>query len=176
MSWCCPLNKTVAFAAIALLIATPGVSGAIKVKKEAERKRAPDFELTDANGQIVRLSDHSGKVVLLDFWATWCAPCKASIPWLIQLAERYREAGLVILGISMDADGWPPVKRFMEEMHITYPILMGNKRVAYLYGDVESLPLAFFVDRDRRVAAIHLGPASRNEFEKTIKILLDDSR
>ena len=176
MSGCFLLSHAVAVAAITLFIATPKVNGAIKVKNETERKRAPDFELNDVNGQVVHLSDYSGKVVLLDFWATWCAPCKGSIPWMIQLAEKYRDAGLVILGISMDEEGWPPVKRFMEEMGITYPVLLGNKRVAYLYGDVESLPLAFFVDRNRRVAAIHLGPASRSEFEKIIKTLLDDRR
>jgi cytochrome c biogenesis protein CcmG/thiol:disulfide interchange protein DsbE len=161
-------------ALVAFLISTPNVAGAIKVKKGVERKRAPNFELQDVNGQIVHLSDYAGKVVLLDFWATWCAPCRGSIPWMNELSEKYREAGLAIVGISMDEDGWPPVKRFMEKIPITYPILMGNKRVAYLYGDVDSLPLAFFVDRNQRVAAIHAGPASRHEFEKTIKILLDD--
>jgi peroxiredoxin len=166
-------SSATAFAVITLFIGTPSVAGAIKVKKDAERKRAPDFELKDAHGQTIHLSDYAGKVVLLDFWATWCAPCKASIPWMIELSEKYREAGLAVVGISMDEDGWPTVRRFMAKMHITYPILMGNKRVAYLYGDVDSLPLAFFVDRNQRVAAIHLGPASRNEFEKIIKVLLD---
>ena len=149
---------------------------AITLKKEAGRKRAPVFELSDGDGKVVRLSDYAGKVVLLDFWATWCAPCKSSIPWMIELSEKYREAGFTVLGISMDEDGWTTVKPFVEKMKITYPILLGNKRVAYLYGDVDSLPLALFVDRNQRVAAIHLGPGSRKEFEKTIKVLLETSR
>jgi thiol-disulfide isomerase/thioredoxin len=123
----------------------------------------------------VHLSDYSGKVVLLDFWATWCGPCKGSIPWLIELSNTYREAGLEVIGISMDED-WDVVKPFVKQMSITYPVLLGTKRAAYLYGGVESLPLAFFVDRNQHVAAIHLGTANRKEFEAVIKLLLANSR
>lgn len=165
------LPGALALAAMVLLVAPPA-AGAIKLKKDGHRKRAPEFELKDVDGKNVRLSDYAGKVVILDFWATWCGPCKGSIPWLIELSEKYRDAGLVIIGISMDEEGWPVVKPFMEKMHITYPILMGSKRTAYLYGDVDSLPLAFFVDRNRHVAAIHLGTAGRKEFERIVKILL----
>jgi peroxiredoxin len=159
-----------------LLLATVSLlvnpAAAITLKKTAERKRAPDFELKDRNGKIVRLSDYAGKVILLDFWATWCGPCKSSIPWFNELYNKYGPEGLVVLGISMDEDGWTAVKPFMEKLPITYPVLLGNKRVAYLYGEVDSLPLAFFVDRNQRVAAIHLGAPSKKDFEKTIKALL----
>jgi peroxiredoxin len=162
-------------AIIAVMTLGVGAASAISLKKEAERKRAPDFELKDAEGKVVRLSDYAGKVVLLDFWATWCGPCKSSIPWMIELSEKYKADGFAVIGVSMDEDGWPAVKPFMEKMKITYPILLGNKRVAYLYGDVEALPLAFFVDRNQRVAAIHPGAASRKEFEKTVQALLEKS-
>ena len=159
-----------------LLLATVSLlvnpAAAITLKKTAERKRAPDFELKDRNGKIVRLSDYAGKVILLDFWATWCGPCKSSIPWFNELYNKYGPEGLVVLGISMDEDGWTAVKPFMKKLPITYPVLLGNKRVAYLYGEVDSLPLAFFVDRNQRVAAIHLGAPSKKDFEKTIKALL----
>ena len=152
-----------------------GTASAISLKKEAERKKAPDFELKNAEGSVVHLSDYAGKVVVLDFWATWCGPCKSSIPWMIELSEKYKSDGFTIIGVSMDEDGWPVVKPFMEKLKITYPILLGNKRVAYLYGDVDALPLAFFVDRNQRVAAIHPGAASRKDFEKTIQTLLGKS-
>jgi peroxiredoxin len=168
-----PTMRTVAIIAVTMLWV--GAASAVTLKKEAVRKRAPDFELKDAEGKAVRLSDYVGKVVLLDFWATWCGPCKSSIPWMIEFSEKYKEDGFVVIGVSMDEDGWPVVKPFMEKMKITYPILLGNKRVAYLYGDVESLPLAFFVDRNQRVAAIHPGAASRKEYEKIVHALLEES-
>ncbi len=159
-------------AALVVHIAAVLPAWGITVKKESERKRAPQFELKDSAGRLVRLSDYAGKVVVLDFWATWCGPCKTSIPWLIELSKKFEADGLAVIGISMDEDGWEVVKLFVEEMRITYPVVLGTRRVAYLYGDVDSLPLAFFVDRSQRVAAVHLGPASRKEFEKMIRQLL----
>lgn len=154
-----------------LMIAASGAS-AISLKKETDRKRAPNFELADSEGRPVRLSDFAGRVVLVDFWATWCAPCKTSMPWFNELAEKYKEAGLTVIGISIDAEGWAAVKPFLESMRVTYPVVLGNKRVTYLYGDVDAVPVAFFVDRNQRVAAIHSGEASRKDFEKTIRTLL----
>lgn len=145
---------------------------AITLKRQLERKTAPDFELKDATGRTVRLSNYKGKIVVLDFWATWCGPCKAEIPWLNEIFKQYEAAGVVVLGISMDEDRWDAVKPFMDKVPISYPVLMGTRRVAYLYGDVEGLPVAFFVDRDQRVAAIHAGAASRKGVEQVIKSLL----
>lgn len=146
---------------------------AIGIRKESARKKAPDFELKNADGRTVRLSDYAGKVVLLDFWATWCTPCKVSVPWFNELQAKYADRGFTVLGIAMDADGWTAVKPFVENMRIDYPVVLGSSRVAYLYGDVEELPLAFFIDRSGRVAAIHLGPASKKEYEKVVQKLLD---
>ena len=95
------------------------------------------------------------------------------MPWLNELAQKYRGEGFEVIGVSMDEEGWQAVNPFLARMRIDYPILMGTRRVAYLYGDVEALPLAFFVDRQQRIAAIHPGAASRKEFEKTIKALLE---
>jgi cytochrome c biogenesis protein CcmG/thiol:disulfide interchange protein DsbE len=159
-----------------VVILAPSAAAGIKLKRDGSRKRAPEFELKDAQGKTVHLSDYAGRVVVLDFWATWCGPCKGTIPWLIELSEKYRSAGLTVIGISMDEDGWRVINPFVEKMRITYPILLGNKRSAYLYGDVESLPLAFFVDRNQHVAAIHVGAGSRSDFEKTVKLLLEPPR
>jgi len=157
--------------ALTLLLAALPLD-AITIKKQAARKKAPDFDLKDATGRIVRLSDYKGKIVLLDFWATWCGPCKAEIPWLNELSRQYEAQGVVVLGISMDEDRWDAVKPFMEKVPIAYPVLMGTRRVAYLYGDIEGLPVAFFIDRDQRVAAIHAGAASRKSVEQTLEALL----
>jgi len=158
---------------IALLALSVSTQAAINVKKEGDRKRAPDFELKDAAGRVVRLSDYQGRVVLLDFWATWCGPCRQSMPWFNEVSEKYSASGLTVLGVSIDKDGWDVVKPFIEKMGIKYPIVVSSARVLYLYGDVESVPLAFLIDRNQRVAAIHPGEASRKDFERALKTLLD---
>lgn len=157
---------------VIVLLITAACSFAIALKKQGERKRAPDFELADSNGLTVRLGDYAGKVVLLDFWATWCTPCKASVPWFNELQTKYADQGFTVLGVSMDESGWAAVKPFLEKMSVAYPVVLGTKRIAYLYGDVDALPLAFFIDRSGRVAAIHLGPASRKDYEKLVQTLL----
>ncbi len=139
------------------------------------RKKAPQFELASSDGQMVRLADYAGQVVLVDFWATWCGPCKSSIPWMAEMSKQLGSEGLRVVGVSMDEQGWSAVKPFLEKMPIPYPVVLGNKRVAYLYGDIDALPVAFFIDRNQRVAAIHLGAASRKDFEKTVRTLLNET-
>src|SRR5216684_2189474 len=92
------------------------------------RKIAPDFVLADAEGVPVKLSDYKGKVVLLNFWATWCGPCKVEIPWFIEFEKTYKDRGFVTLGVSMDDDGWKAVKPFMAQRAINYPVTIGNDR------------------------------------------------
>jgi peroxiredoxin len=94
------------------------------------------------------------------------------MPWFDELSKKYQVAGLTVLGVSIDSEGWDAVKPFLDKIRITYPIVVATQRVTYLYGDVDTVPLAFFIDRNQRVAAIHLGEASRKEFENTIKVLL----
>lgn len=148
------------------------VSAASSTKPEKDRKVAPEFELKDADGKTVRLSDYKGKVVLLDFWATWCGPCKIEIPWFIQFERTYKDKGFAVIGVAMDEEGWTVVKPFISEMAINYRIVQGNDATAQLYGGVDALPTTFLIDRDGKVAATHVGLNAKDDFENGIKKLL----
>lgn len=141
-------------------------------KPDKERKSAPEFELKDADGKTVRLSDYKGKVVLLDFWATWCGPCKIEIPWFIDFERKYKDQGFAVIGVSMDEEGWQVVKPFISELAINYRILQGSDSTAQLYGGVEALPTTFLIDRDGKIAATHVGLAGKDDFEDGIKKLM----
>ena len=142
------------------------------VKPEKERKNAPDFSLKDADGKTVRLSDYKGKVVLLDFWATWCGPCKIEIPWLKDFQRKYRDQGFEVIGVSMDEEGWQVVKPFVSEAGINYRIVIGDDSTAQLYGGVDALPTAFVIDRDGKIAAVHVGLTSKGEIQHGIEEVL----
>jgi peroxiredoxin len=146
------------------------------VKEEGKRQNAPDFALKDVNGKLVRLSDYRGKVVLLDFWATWCGPCKMEIPWFMDFERKYKDRGFAVLGVSMDDDGWQSVKPFIQDFGVNYRVMVGDERTGDQYGGIEALPTAFLIDREGRVAVEHVGVASRRDFEDGIEELLDDSR
>lgn len=141
-----------------------------KVLKEGET--APDFTLKDATGAEVRLSAFKGKVVLLDFWATWCGGCKVEIPWFIEFENQYQDRGLRVIGVSMDDDGWKLVKPFVEAKKMNYPVVIGNEELAQRYGGVDSLPETLLIGRDGKVAAVHVGLTDRAIFEKKIAELL----
>jgi cytochrome c biogenesis protein CcmG/thiol:disulfide interchange protein DsbE len=143
------------------------------VKDGKDRKKAPDFELKDANGKVVRLSDYRGKVVLLDFWATWCGPCNIEVPWFTEFQRKYKDRGFEVLGVSMDDDGWKAVSPFVAEKKINYRIVLGNDQTGDQYGGVEALPTTFVIDRDGRIASVHVGLSGKKEFEDAIQKLLD---
>jgi peroxiredoxin len=138
----------------------------------SERKSAPDFTLPDANGLPVQLSAYKGKVVLLNFWATWCEPCKIEIPWFIEFQKKYKDRGFATLGVSMDEDGWKAVMPFVAQKAINYPVVLGDDRVAQLYGGVDSLPSTFLIDREGRIASVHLGLVSQRDYEAEILKLI----
>ncbi|MFZ0800385.1 MAG: TlpA disulfide reductase family protein [Terriglobales bacterium] len=133
---------------------------------------APDFSLTElSTRRTFRLSDYRGKVVLLDFWATWCDPCKQEIPHFVAMQNQYASQGLQVLGISMDDDE-PPVRDFQQQFKMNYPVALGNPKLADQYGGILGLPITFLIDRQGRIVARHVGATDASVFEAEIKKLL----
>jgi peroxiredoxin len=137
------------------------------------RKAAPDFTLTDSKGAPLKLSDYKGKVVLLDFWATWCYGCGIEIPWFIEYQNKYKDSGLAVIGVSMDDDGWKVVKPFVEEKKMNYTVVLGDADVAQLYR-VNALPVTVLIDREGKIAASYDGVVDRAACEAKIQSLLKD--
>jgi len=133
---------------------------------------APDFALQDLNGHTVHLSDYRGKAVVLNFWATWCPPCRMEIPWFIDLQNQYGAQGLQVVGVSLDEGGRDVVEKFAEQRGINYPVLQGGPSVANEYGGVDALPTTFYIGRDGRVVASVAGLISHHEVEENIKAAL----
>ena len=132
---------------------------------------APDFKLTQLDGQKLQLSSYRGKVVLLDFWATWCDPCREEIPHFVELQQQYGSKGLQIIGVSMD-DSPDPVVPFAQKFHINYPIVMGNAQIGEAYGGVLGLPIAFLIGPDGRIYKKHVGATNATVFENEVRDLL----
>src|SRR5262249_19322281 len=137
------------------------------------RTAAPDFALHDANGAVVKLSDYKGNVVLLDFWATWCGGCKLEIPWYIEFEQKYRDQGLVSIGVAMDDEGWQTVKPYLEQHPINYPIVVADANLAQRYH-VTNLPVTLLIDRDGRIADQHVGLVVKEKWEQAIQVLLHE--
>jgi peroxiredoxin len=148
-----------------------GLPAGLRGTGASEHSLAPDFSLPDLTGQRLNLSSYRGKVVLLDFWATWCDPCRDEIPHFVELQDRYRDQGLQIIGVSMD-DGPEPVRDFSQHFKMNYPVVMGNAKTGELYGGVLGLPIAFLIGRDGRISAKHIGATDVSVFEKEIVNLL----
>jgi len=132
-------------------------------------KPAPEFELETLDGKKVKLSDYRGKAVLINFWATWCAPCKLEMPWLVDLHKQYNPQGLEVIGIAMDDSGKSAIASFVKEMKVDYTILQGKEAVGDAFGGVQSLPETFFVGRDGTVTNTLIGIHSASDFEDNIK-------
>ena len=141
------------------------------LQPKSARKPAPDFTLTDASGKSVKLSDSKGKVVLLNFWATWCHGCQTEIPWFVDFHNKYKDAGLNVIGVSMDDDGWKSVKPWLKEKNVTYAIMIGNEAVAKQYA-VEAMPVTLMIDREGKIAATHVGLITKANYQAEIETLL----
>lgn len=141
-------------------------------KPATKRNPAPDFTLKDVDGKTVKLSDYKGKVVLLNFWATWCGPCKIEIPWFIEFQQRYKDRGFTVIGVSVDEDGWEAVKPYLATKQVNYPVVVSDEAVNTMYGGIEGLPTTFVLDKDGKIANTHIGLVSKKEYESDIEQLL----
>jgi peroxiredoxin len=134
---------------------------------------APDFTLEQLDGKSMRLSDLRGKAVLLNFWATWCGPCKIETPWLVELQNQYGHDGLQVVGVEMGDDGKDEITKFMKDMGMNYPVLIGKEAVGEAYGGVPALPETFFIGRDGKIVDKIIGLKGKGEIEDSIKKALD---
>jgi len=132
-------------------------------------KPAPDFTLETLDGKSMSLSSLRGKAVLVNFWATWCGPCKIATPWLVELQKQYGEQGLQVVGVAMDDSGKDEISRFAKEMGMNYPVLLGKEAVGDAYGGVPALPESFFVGRDGKIVDRIIGLRDRQDIEDSVK-------
>lgn len=158
----------VAFAIGGLLVSRQGT---LPSDTQAVEK-APDFTLPDLEGKPFSSSGLKGKVVILDFWATWCPPCRAELPHFKSLYKQYQAQGLEIVGVALDHGGASIVKPFVEDNEIRYRILIGNKKVTADYGGIRGLPTTFVIDRKGRIVEKFVGYRDKETFESAIRELL----
>jgi peroxiredoxin len=140
---------------------------------DGKGKRAPDFTLKDYTGKTVRLADYKGKVVFVNFWATWCGPCKYEIPMFVELQQKYGARGLNLLGISID-DPVEDLKPFVDEHRMNYPVLvgLGHEDVQDAYGPLMGVPVTVVVARDGTICTRYFGLRPKDRFEQDLKSLL----
>jgi thiol-disulfide isomerase/thioredoxin len=147
-------------------------ASALAQEASPARTPAPDWELTDLNGKPVKFSDFRGHVLIVDFWATWCAPCRVEIPHFVELQKQYGDKGLTVIGVSLDEQGPEVVKKFAKRFGVNYPIVIGNEKVVGAYGGIDAIPTTFVIDRQGRVVSRHMGYDDKAVFEKEIQSLL----
>lgn len=147
---------------------TPGNRGAVRPMLEVGQT-APNFELERLDDGSFSLEDHEGEVVLVNFWATWCAPCREEMPDLQQLWDAYGDEGLLVVGVSLDENGRSVVEEFHQTFPVEYPLLLNGRQVAAEYGADQVVPTTFLIGRDGRVAARHIGAVTKDEFELEVR-------
>ena len=143
---------------------------------EKERKPAADFTLQDASGKTLKLSALKGKVVLLNFWATWCGPCKLEIPWFEEFQTTYKGQPFTVVGIAMDDEGWKVVKPYIATAKMNYPVVVGNDKLADSYGGVDAMPTTLLIDKNGNIATTHTGLISKEDYRTEILTLMGKAK
>jgi cytochrome c biogenesis protein CcmG/thiol:disulfide interchange protein DsbE len=138
---------------------------------KSDSKKAPDFNLPTVEGKSLKLSDFKGKIVIVDFWATWCPPCRKGIPDLIEIQNEFKN-DVVIIGISLDRETKKDVPAFIKNYKINYPVVYGNSEVAQSYGGVSAIPTAFIIDKKGNIVDMHVGLMPKSTYVSKIKQLL----
>jgi thiol-disulfide isomerase/thioredoxin len=137
-----------------------------------KKQKAPNFSLQTQNGKVIELSKLKGKVVLVNFWATWCPPCRAEIPDFIEVYNSYKSKGFEIVGIALDEEGWSKVAPYMKEAKMNYPVVLGSEKEVQQYGGIEAIPTTFIVDKNGYIAGRQVGVLSKEALEQKLKSLL----
>ena len=135
-------------------------------------QKAPNFLLKTFKSNKIELAKLKGKVVVVNFWATWCPPCRAEIPDFVKVHHAYKSKGLEIIGIALDEDGWSKVNPFVEKNIISYPVVLGTADVVQRYGGIEGIPTTFIVDKKGNIVDHQVGMMTKEMLEQKIKVLL----
>lgn len=159
---------------IVLTIALPFTAPADLASRDS-RKPLPSLALTNSKGRSVDLSAYKGRVVLLDYWATWCTGCKEEIPWFMGFQKKYKKNGLTVIGASLDDDGWKSVKPYLSEHKINYLIVLGTMGSAKPFGIDKGMPVSVLIDREGKIADVHPGMIDKAAFEREIQTLLKEN-
>lgn len=146
----------------------------INVETKKINDLAPDFTLKLTDGKDIKLSDHKGKIVIIDFWATWCPPCRRGIPDLVDIQKKYQE-DVVIIGISLDRETKPDVVPFIKKYEVNYPVAYGTTEVVEAFGNIEAIPTSFIIDKSGQIVDKHIGLVNKSIYINKITELLKKS-